>query len=579
MSDRRMQSGRDDRRRDHRRDEDRRDSRRSRSPHHRRREGGGGGPEVDSYSSSRGYREREREERYNGGGGGRDRGDDREWGRDRGSARRDARRDDGGGRRRDDRRGGDREDLFADRRGGGRRDDRDARGPRGGRDGGDDRRERGQDRDDMKQLERQIKRESASPAPKKPREPTPDLTDVVGVLERKRRLTQWDIKPTGYDNVTAEQAKLSGMFPLPGAPRQQPMDPAKLQAFMNQPGNQASSSALKPSSARQSKRVLVYNLPASANDESIVDFFNLQLNGLNVTRGADPCISAQTSKDHTYALVEFKTPEDATNAMALDGINMDPNSMDTNGDANGAAKGLQIKRPRDYIVPNVTDDTQNEAGLLSNIVPDTQNKISITNLPAFLGEEQVQELLMSFGELKNFILVKHQSSGDSRGIAFCEYKDPTVTKVAVDSLNGMELGDAAMRVKLASIGIQQVSSEMSVNAMSLMAGAKSDDAENGRVLALMNMITPEELMDPDDADEILEDVKEECAKYGPLLDVKMPRPTGGSRQSNGVGKIYLKYESPEHAAKALAALAGRKFADRTVVVTYFGEEYFDVNAW
>ncbi|PIA93143.1 Splicing factor U2AF 59 kDa subunit [Cercospora beticola] len=572
MSDRRMQSGRDDRRRDHRRDEDRRDSRRSRSPHHRRRDG----PEIDSYSSSRGYREREREERYNGGGGGGRERDDRDWNRDRGSARRDARRDDGGGRRRDDRRGGEREDLFADRRGG-RRDDRDHRGGRGPRD--DDRRDRGQDRDDMRQLERQMKRESASPPPKKPREPTPDLTDVVNILERKRRLTQWDIKPSGYDNVTAEQAKLSGMFPLPGAPRQQPMDPAKLQAFMNQPGNQASSSALKPSTARQSKRVLLYNIPASATDESIVDFFNLQLNGLNVTRGADPCISAQTAKDNSYSLVEFKTPEDATNAMALDGIVMDPNAMDTNGDANGASKGLQIKRPKDYIVPNVTDDTQHEAGLLSNIVPDTQNKISITNLPAFLGEEQIQELLMSFGELKNFILVKDQSSGESRGIAFCEYKDSSVTKTAVEALNGMELGDVAMRVKLASIGIQQVSSEMSVNAMSMMAGAKSSESDNGRVLALMNMITPEELMDPDDADEILEDVKEECAKYGPLLEVKMPRPTGGSRQSNGVGKIYLKYEAPEHAAKALAALAGRKFADRTVVVTYFGEEYFDVNAW
>ncbi|KAK7226408.1 hypothetical protein V2G26_014411 [Clonostachys chloroleuca] len=66
-------------------------------------------------------------------------------------------------------------------------------------------------------------RRTASPPPKK-REPTPDLTDIVSVLDRKRRLTQWDIKPPGYDFVTAEQAKLSGMFPLPGAPRQQPVD-------------------------------------------------------------------------------------------------------------------------------------------------------------------------------------------------------------------------------------------------------------------------------------------------------------------------------------------------------------------
>lgn len=71
--------------------------------------------------------------------------------------------------------------------------------------------------------------------------------------------------------------------------------------------------------------------------------------------------------------------------------------------------------------------------------------------------------------------------------------------------------------------------------------------------------------------EICEDVKEECGKYGVVEDLKIPRPSGGSRQSNGVGKIYIKYDNPESAAKALRALAGRKFADRTVVVTYFGE--------
>lgn len=451
----------------------------------------------------------------------------------------------------------------------------------------------------MRQMERQTKQKSASPPPRKPKEPTPDLSEVVPILEKKRRLTQWDIKPPGYENVTAEQAKLSGMFPLPGAPRTQPMDPTRLQAFMNQPGNQASQNALKPSTARQSKRLFVHNIPDSATDESMSDHFNLQLNGLNVTRGADPCISAHISADRSYALLEFKTPEDATNAMAMDGTSMGLDAMDTsNGASNGAAKGLQIRRPKDYIVPAVTDETQNEAGVLSNVVPDTQNKISITNIPIYLTEEQIQELLQNFGELKNFILVKDTASEQSRGIVFCEYADAGVTDVAVESLHGMELGDAALKVQRASIGIQQVGGEMSVNAMSMMAGTQAKgEVEAGRVLCLMNMITPEELMDADEAagefhivdtpfdsptdstTEILEDIKEECSKYGTLLETKMPRPTGGSRSSNGIGKIYIKYESPVAAQKALAALAGRKFADRTVVVTYFGEEYFDVSAW
>ncbi|KAF2764771.1 hypothetical protein EJ03DRAFT_331555 [Teratosphaeria nubilosa] len=561
MSDGRLQSSRDDRRRD--RDGDRRGHRdRSRSPR------GGGGHrrdrDIDSYQGSRDYREREREDRYSG----RDRRD-RDWDRgdrDRASARRDARRDDGD-RRRDNRRD---RDLFDDRRR--PRDDFDRRDRVRDED-------RGRDRDDMRQLEAQARGKEESPR-RKPKEPTPDLTEVVPILEKKRRMTQWDIKPPGYENVTAEQAKLSGMFPLPGAPRQQPMDPSRLQAFMNQPGNQASNSALKPSTARQSKRLFVYNLPASVTDEHVSDFFNLQLNGLNVTKSQDPCISAQISKDRTYALLEFKSAEDATNAMALDGISMEPDAMNsTNGASNGTAQGLQIKRPKDYIMPAVTDETENQAGVLSNAVPDTQFKLSVTHIPSYINEEQVQELLSSFGQLKNFVLVQDRDS-NSRGIAFCEYVNAKeATDAAVEGLNGMELGDSHLKVQRASIGVQQVGGEMSVQAMSMMAGTTSQDVEKGRVLCLMNMITPEELMDADEADEILDDVKEECAKYGSLLEVKMPRPTGGSRQSNGIGKIYIKYDAPESAQKALAALAGRKFADRTVVVTFFGEEYFDVNAW
>ncbi|KAL1850606.1 hypothetical protein Plec18170_006891 [Paecilomyces lecythidis] len=79
--------------------------------------------------------------------------------------------------------------------------------------------------------------------------------------------------------------------------------------------------------------------------------------------------------------------------------------------------------------------------------------------------------------------------------------------------------------------------------------------------------------------EICDDVREECQKYGQVLDLKIPRPSGGSRQSAGVGKIFVKFDSVESTTKALKALAGRKFSDRTVVTTYFPEENFEVNAW
>ena len=63
----------------------------------------------------------------------------------------------------------------------------------------------------------------------------------------------------------------------------------------------------------------------------------------------------------------------------------------------------------------------------------------------------------------------------------------------------MELGDASLRVQRASIGFTQASGlEMGVNAMSMFAGTTSNDLEESRVLQLLNMITPEELIDNDE---------------------------------------------------------------------------------
>lgn len=356
-----------------------------------------------------------------------------------------------------------------------------------------------------------------------------------------------------------------GMFPLPGAPRQQPMDPSRLQAFMNQPGGSADNAALRPSNSRQSKRLFVYNIPSSVTGDSLASFFNLQLNGLNVIESVDPCISAQVSEDHSFALLEFKSANDATVALAFDGITMSEHE-------GGDGKGFEVRRPKDYIVPNGSADQEYQEGTLLNEVPDSPNKICVSNIPAYIPEEPVTMLLKSFGELKSFVLVKDASTEESRGIAFCEYVDPTATSIAVEGLNGMELGDRHLKVVRASIGTTQAAGlDMGVNAMSMFAKTTSQDLESSRVLQLLNMVTAEELMDPEDYDEICDDVREECSKYGSILSLKIPRPSGGSKQSAGVGKIFVKFEAVEGATNALKALAGRKFSDRTVVTTYYGE--------
>lgn len=199
------------------------------------------------------------------------------------------------------------------------------------------------------------------------------------------------------------------MFPLPGAPRQQLVDPSRMKELLNPPTGDAENAALKPSNSRQSRRLFAYNLPNGATSGAVIAFFNLQLNGLNVIKSADPCISAQVSQDKGFALLEFKDANDATVALAFDGITM----------VNGSEKGLEVRRPKDYIVPNGSVDQQVQEGVVLSEVPDSPNKICVSNIPAYIPEEPVTMLLKSFGELKSFVLVKDAATEESRVSRFC----------------------------------------------------------------------------------------------------------------------------------------------------------------
>jgi splicing factor U2AF 65 kDa subunit len=129
----------------------------------------------------------------------------------------------------------------------------------------------------------------------------------------------------------------------------------------------------------------------------------------------------------------------------------------------------------------------------------------------------------------------------------------------------------------------------------LAGGRGTNDQEKSRVIMLLNMVTQNELLDQQTAKgaflsrhyargktdfltEIEEDIQEECSKYGQIMAIKMPRPSG-ARVNAGVGKVYLKYDNVDSAKRAMSALAGRKFESRTVVVSQYPEELFDANAW
>ncbi|MBZ3879161.1 Splicing factor U2AF 65 kDa subunit [Sciurus carolinensis] len=76
----------------------------------------------------------------------------------------------------------------------------------------------------------------------------------------------------------------------------------------------------------------------------------------------------------------------------------------------------------------------------------------IGGLPNHLNDDQIKELLTSFGPLQAFNLVKDSATGLSKGYAFCEYVDINVTDQAIAGLNGMQLGDKKLLIQRASVG-------------------------------------------------------------------------------------------------------------------------------
>jgi hypothetical protein len=95
-----------------------------------------------------------------------------------------------------------------------------------------------------------------------------------------------------------------------------------------------------------------------------------------------------------------------------------------------------------------------------------------------------------------------------------------------------------------------------------------------KVVQLSNMTTSEDLEDDELYQELIEDVREECNRFGQVLDVVVPRGNIAGLGFDVLGKIYVHLSSVDGAASVLKAVAGRKFNGLTVEACYLSEEAF-----
>ncbi|XP_055732142.1 splicing factor U2AF 65 kDa subunit-like isoform X3 [Salvelinus fontinalis] len=373
--------------------------------------------------------------------------------------------------------------------------------------------------------------------------------------EKKKVRKYWDVPAPGFEHITPLQYK--AMQAAGQIPATTLLPTTLLSTHTSVPvvGSQMT---------RQARRLYVGNIPFGITEEAVMDFFNAQMLLGSLTQApGNPVLAVQISQDKNFAFLEFRSMDETTQAMAFDGIIFQGQS-------------LKIRRPHDYQpLPGMSESPSVYVpGVVSTVVPDSAHKLFIGGLPNYLNDDQVKELLVSFGPLKAFNLVKDSTTGLSKGYAFCEYVDVSLNDQAIAGLNGMQLGDKKLLVQRASVGaknaaligmnqtpvILQVPGLMPTS-MALLGGLPTE------VLCLMNMVAVEELLDDEEYEEIVEDVRGECSKYGQVKSIEIPRPLDGL-EVPGTGKIFVEFMTLFDSQKAMQALTGRKFANRMVVTKY-----------
>ncbi|XP_073292994.1 splicing factor U2af large subunit B isoform X4 [Primulina huaijiensis] len=338
--------------------------------------------------------------------------------------------------------------------------------------------------------------------------------------------------------------------------------------------------AMTQQATRHARRVYVGGLPPSANEQSVATYFSHVMSAIggNTAGPGDAVVNVYINHEKKFAFVEMRSVEEASNAMALDGIMFEgaPVKVRRPSDYNPSlAATLGSSQPSPNLNLAAVGLTPGSAGGLEG--PD---RIFVGGLPYYFTEGQVRELLESFGHLRGFDLVKDRETGNSKGYAFCVYQDLSVTDIACAALNGIKMGDKTLTVRRANQGTSQPNPEQEcvlLHAQQQIALQKlmlQPSVLATKVLCLTEVVNAEELNDDDDYEDILEDMKIECGKFGTLVNVIIPRPPPNNEPAPGVGKVFLEYEDVEGATKARQGLHGRKFGGKEVVAVFYPENKF-----
>ncbi|KAK9865341.1 hypothetical protein WJX84_001809 [Apatococcus fuscideae] len=344
---------------------------------------------------------------------------------------------------------------------------------------------------------------------------------------------------------------------------------------------------------RDTRTVFAYNLNLKAEERNLFEFFSKAGKVVDVKIIMD----RNTRKSKGFSYIEFQNREDIVNALALTGQVLLGQAVMVK--SSEAEKNLAWEAAQQQ--SNAMAQMNAMAGMGAGTGP---CKLAVNNLHPNITEPDLMKIFEPFGHIDAVNLQK-DATGRSQGYGFVQFTSMADATKAMQQLHGLDIGGTAISVKIAAIaptdmaglagmnmptldddedeyGGMKLSSQARAALMNRLAGqgpppgASAAGSDQGMVyeqgilgpsspiatpcLLLKNMFDPATETEPGWEQDIAEDVKDECQKYGAVVHAFVDRSSRGF--------VYLKFANIEGAKAAQKALHGRWFASRQIVADF-----------
>ncbi|XP_053991816.1 RNA-binding protein 39-like isoform X2 [Hylaeus volcanicus] len=352
---------------------------------------------------------------------------------------------------------------------------------------------------------------------------------------------------------------------------------------------------------RDDLTVLILNLSLKATERDVWKFFSERAGKV---RDIQIIRDSRSGKSKGVGYVEFYSPQAVLQALALSGsfiMDIPIIVQASQAEKNRAAKAAKQQ------AAEIT-----EGGPMKLYVG------GLTESLCCITESDLQQLFSPFGDIVHVELPKDPYTGDCKGYGFIQFRQSQDAREAMAAMNGFDIGgkkikvgyatDVTQRGGLSGLGENGLSlqnnlstAQNALQAALMYAEQQADnerlDDEGGGLLSgvnprisLMQKLQRLDTPKPDNntnantfsanvcleglftetdvksegptfLDEIVEDVRTECSKYGVVLQLWLNR-------NNVDGKVWVKFGGPDQAVKAHQALNGRFFAGNKITVSF-----------